>query len=138
MCVLTNTTVRYSSFQFTKLTCETLLKQPLNLASNSFFFNLVCLWVQFQLVWNYKDVFWTINFESLLQYLSKTLPESLTWMNKLPTKVYFIFFFKLGSVLHIIQHTDMFTKHFFFVNQLFCLTSDPGRVLEKYCKGLSE
>ena len=37
VCVLINTKVRSSSFQFTKFTCEAWLKKPLNLASKYFF-----------------------------------------------------------------------------------------------------
>ena len=51
VCMLLNTKVRTSSFQFTKFTCKIWLKQPLNLAFKYFFFYLVCPKVQFQLVW---------------------------------------------------------------------------------------
>ena len=42
VCVLINSTVRSSSFQFTKFTCETWLKQHLKLAFKSFF-EILCV-----------------------------------------------------------------------------------------------
>ena len=40
MCKVINTTMQSLSFQFTEFTCETCLKEPLNLTLKYFFFKL--------------------------------------------------------------------------------------------------